>query len=127
LTTMQTNAVTKKTIKTPAGKPPTRHVKPLTAETVTAIATDFLKRIGHKSGLKPKKATLQNQIYSVEIDLKKKIAIIKVDVTTREIKEYEIQPKAEETNTGSFFERKQLILPIAIPIIIYFVFKFLNI
>lgn len=102
-------------------------VKPLTAETVTTIATDFLKRIGHKSGLKPKKATLQDQIYTVEIELKKHLAIVKINVATREIKEYEIQSKTEETSSSAFSERKQLILPIVIPIVIYFIFKVLGI
>jgi len=42
----------------------------LNAETVTTIATSFLKRIGHKSGVKPKRATLEEEAYIVEIDTK---------------------------------------------------------
>lgn len=43
----------------------------LNAETVTTIATSFLKRIGHKSGVKPKRVTLEEGAYIVEIDMKK--------------------------------------------------------
>lgn len=43
----------------------------MNAETVTTIATSFLKRIGHKSGVKPKRATLEEEAYIVEIDTKK--------------------------------------------------------
>ncbi len=70
----------------------------LNAETVTTIATNFLKRIGHKSGVKPKRVTLEEGAYIVEIDMKKIMAIVRVDADTHEIKEYEIQPKGEETS-----------------------------
>jgi hypothetical protein len=43
----------------------------LNAETVTTDATSFLKRIGHKSGVEPKKVTLEWEAYIVEIDMKK--------------------------------------------------------
>jgi hypothetical protein len=70
----------------------------LNAETVTTIATSFLKRIGHKSGVKPKRVTLEEGAYIVEIDMKKITAIVRVDADTHEIKEYEIQPKGEEAS-----------------------------
>lgn len=71
--------------------------KGLNAETVTAIATGFLKRIGNKGGLKPKRVSLEENIYTVEVEMKKFNATVKVDAETHEIKEYEIQPKGEET------------------------------
>jgi len=126
LTTMQAN-VTRKPSKTIAAKPAVRQVKPLTAESVTTIAVDFLKRIGHKGGLKPRKATLQGDLYTVEIEFKNHVAVVKVQVATREIKEYEIQQKSEETGSTGFIERKQLILSFVIPIIIYVAFKFLGV
>jgi hypothetical protein len=70
----------------------------LNAETVTTIATSFLKRIGHKSGIKPKRVTLEEGVYIVEIEMKKLMAIVRVDAETHEIKEYEIQPKGEEAS-----------------------------
>jgi hypothetical protein len=70
----------------------------LNAETVTTIATSFLKRIGHKSGIKPKRVTLEEGAYTVEVEMKKLMAIVRVDAETHEIKEYEIQPKGEEAS-----------------------------
>lgn len=68
-------------------------VKKLNAESVTAIATGFLKRIGHKGGLKPKRVSLEEGIYTVEVEIKKLNALIRVDAETQEITAYEIQPK----------------------------------
>lgn len=70
----------------------------LNAETVTAIATSFLKRIGHKTGIKPKRVTSEEGAYIVEVELRKLMAIVRVDVETCEIREYEIQPKGEEAS-----------------------------
>jgi len=67
------------------------------AEQVTSIATNFLERLGHKS-LKPTKVTLEQEAYLVEVELKKKTAKVKIDATTEEIKEYEIETKTEETS-----------------------------
>lgn len=69
----------------------------LNAETVTSIATGFLKRIGNKSTLKPKRVSLEEGVYTVEVEMKKLAAIVRVDAETHEIKEYEIQSKGEET------------------------------
>jgi hypothetical protein len=72
--------------------------KKLNAETVTTIATSFLKRIGHKSGIKPKRVSLEEGVYIVEVEMKRLMAIVRVDAETHEIKEYEIQPKGEEAS-----------------------------
>jgi hypothetical protein len=74
----------------------TPQIKTLNAETVTIIATGFLKRIGHKGGLKPKRVSLEEGIYTVEVEMKKLTAIVRVDAEIHEIKEYEIQAKGEE-------------------------------
>jgi hypothetical protein len=71
--------------------------KTLNAETVTIIATGFLKRIGNKGDLKPKRVSMEEGVYTVEIEMKKLAAIVRVDSETHEIREYEIQPKGEET------------------------------
>lgn len=71
--------------------------KTLNAEAVTTIATSFLKRIGNKGDLKPKRVSLEEGIYIVEVEMKKFAAVVRVDMETHEIKEYEIQPKGEET------------------------------
>lgn len=76
----------------------TPQIKKLNAETVTTIATNFLKRIGNKRSLKPKRVSLEESIYVVEVEMKKFMAIVRVDAETHEIKEYEIQPKSEEAS-----------------------------
>lgn len=75
--------------------------KALNAESVTTIATSFLKRIGNKGGLKPKRVSLEEGTYTVEIEMKKLSAVVRVDSETREIKGYEIQPRSEEASSSS--------------------------
>jgi hypothetical protein len=104
-------------------------VKELNAEGATTIASDFLKRIGHKGSLKPKRVSLEGDLYTVEVELKKFTATVKVDVQSQEIKEYDVQPKGEEGSTG-FFSPKTLIPMIvissAVTVGIYFVLKMLG-
>lgn len=95
----------------------------LNAETVTTIATNFLKRIGHKSGVKPKRVTLEEGAYIVEIDMKKIMAIVRVDADTHEIKEYEIQPKGEETSFVSI-SPKTIAVTFGISAIVYVALNF---
>ncbi len=93
------------------------------------MASDFLKRIGHKGSLKPKRVSLEGDLYTVEVELKKFTATVKVDVQSQEIKEYDIQPKGEEGSTG-FFSPKALMPMIvisgAVTVGIYFVLKMLG-
>jgi hypothetical protein len=104
----------------------TSQIKTLNAETVTTIATGFLKRIGHKGGLKPKRVSLEEGIYLVEVEMKKLAAIVRVDAETHEIKEYEIQAKGEEAPFISI-SPKIIMVMFAVSavayIVLYFVFK----
>jgi len=98
----------------------------LNAETVTTIATGFLKRIGHKGGLKPKRVSLGEGVYTVEIEMKKLNAIVRVDAETHEIKEYEIQVKGEETPFISISPKAIMVIfgiSAAVYTIFYFVFN----
>lgn len=97
--------------------------KALNAETVTTIATNFLKRIGNKGGLKPKRVTLEEAFYVVEIELRKFTAIIRVDSETHEIKGYEIQPKSEETSSFSI-SPKTIALVFGISAVVYVALNF---
>jgi hypothetical protein len=45
--------------------------KELNAGGATTIASDFLKRIGYKCGLKPKRVSLEGDLHTVEVELKK--------------------------------------------------------
>jgi hypothetical protein len=95
----------------------------LNAETVTAIATGFLRRIGHKSGLKPKRVSLEEVTYTVEVEMKKLMAIVRIDAETHEIKEYELQPKGEEAPFVSI-SPKMVIVTFGISSIVYVAFYF---
>lgn len=95
----------------------------LNAETVTAIATGFLKRIGHKGGLKPKRVSLEEGVYTVEVEMKKLAAIVRVDSETHEIKEYEIQSKGEEAPLLSV-SPKTLIIVFGISAVVHVVLSF---
>ncbi len=105
------------------------HVKELNAEAVTAMAAGFLKRIGHKGNLKPKRVSLEENLYSVEVELKKFNATIKVDKETRQIKEYDVQPRSEESS--SMLTPKNLMIPFIVSSIVcvgmYFCFKLMGI
>ena len=101
----------------------------LNAEAVTTIATSFLKRIGHKSNLKPKRVTLEEGVYTVEVEMKRLAAIVKIDSETHEIKEYEIQAKGEEAPLVAV-SPKVLIIVFGISAVVYvaltFAFKMLG-
>ena len=101
-------------------------LRPLNAEQATAIAVDFLRRLGNKRRLKPKSATLQNGIYVVEVELKKATAKIQIDFNTREIKEYSMEPKTEETPTFSI-NFKSILLMVIVSAAMYIVLSFMNV
>jgi hypothetical protein len=77
--------------------------KLVNAEVVTVLAKSFLQRLGNKDNLKPIKASLEGDVYVVEVELLKKIATVQIDATTEQIKEYEIKDKEQETPPASFF------------------------
>jgi hypothetical protein len=97
--------------------------KTLNAETVTIIATTFLKRIGNKGDLKPKRVSLEEGIFSVEVEMKKLAAVVRIDSESHEIKEYEIQPKGEEAPFISI-SPKILLIMFGISAIVYVAFYF---
>ncbi len=101
----------------------------LNAEVVTTMTAEFLKRIGHKSGVKPKRVSLEADIYTVEVEMKQFTATVKVDVKAQEIKEYDVQPKGEESSF-SMFSAKSLIPMIVISSIVtvglYFALKIIG-
>ena len=74
--------------------------KALDAEEVTTIATTFLRRIGHKGKLSPKRVSMEEDLFTVEMEMKKFTAVVKISVLTREIKEYDVTPKSEEGSSS---------------------------
>jgi hypothetical protein len=102
--------------------------KELNAEAVTTMTTAFLKRLGHKGGLKPKRVSLEGEVYTVEVETKKFTAVVRVGAETREIKEYDVQPKGEES---SFSFSPKLLLTVfvvsaIVNVVLYFGFKMLG-
>ena len=102
--------------------------KELNAEVVTTMTTAFLKRLGHKGGLKPKRVSLEGEVYTVEVETKKFTAVVRVGAETREIKEYDVQPKGEES---SFSFSPKLLLTVfvvsaIVNVVLYFGFKMLG-
>jgi len=91
------SVVAERRVTTPSGK----HLefKHLNAERVTNIALEFLRRLGNKGKLRPKRVSVEGEVFVVEVDMKKQSATIQIDVSTGEIKEYTIENKAEESST----------------------------
>jgi hypothetical protein len=104
-------------------------LKKMNAEVVTTMTTAFLKRLGHKSGLKPKRVSLEGDVYTVEVDTKKFTAVVRIGAETREIKEYDVQPKSEESSFFSLspkFVLTVLIISAAVNVGLYFGLKALG-
>ncbi|MEM2080805.1 MAG: hypothetical protein QXP44_01280 [Candidatus Bathyarchaeia archaeon] len=103
--------------------------KKLNAEVVTTIATAFLKRLGHKGILKPKRVAMEGEIYTVEVETKRFTAVVRIDAAAREIKEYDVQPKVEE-NVLPFSPKlvlTVLVVSAIVNAVLYFAFKMLGI
>lgn len=99
----------------------------LNAEEATLIATNFLKRLGNKHGLRPAKASLEEERYVVEVGLKKKIATVQVDATNEEIIEYEIKAVVKESTSSFPLTRKNIVLVGGIVVASIFVSSLLGI
>jgi len=99
----------------------------LNAEEATLIATNFLRRLGNRKGLKPIKASLQEEIYIVEIGLKKKIATVEIAATSEEIRQYEIKAVVKESTSSSLRTRKNILLICGIVVASIFVSSLLGI
>jgi hypothetical protein len=103
--------------------------RPPNAEHVTSIAVDFLKILGNKRGIRPKKVSLQGEVYVVELDIgKEKTAVVQIEVQTREIKEYEIKTvEKEESGTGFPLSPKTLIMIFGISAITFLLLEAINV
>lgn len=73
--------------------------------------------------------SLEEDTYTVEVEMKKLGAVVQIDSKTHEIKAYEIQPKGEEGSVSSL-SLKNLVLSFGISAVVnvalYFVFKMLG-
>ncbi|UCG36486.1 MAG: hypothetical protein JSV64_07755 [Candidatus Bathyarchaeota archaeon] len=106
----------------------TQEVKPLNAQQVTSIAFTFLKSLGHKRGIKPKRVFVENQRYAVEAEIGKQlVAKVQVDMITSEIKEYSIEKKAEEAPVSLPVEPKAMLLMFSISVLVSLTFAALDV
>lgn len=82
------------------------------AESATAQAVDFLKRLGYKGNWLPLKVALEGENYVVEMSRHNKTAKVQIDSTTKDIKEYELQDS--ESQSKSPLKSKALLFVIAL-------------
>lgn len=101
--------------------------RPLNAQQVTSMAIAFLKSLGHKRGIKPKKVFIENQRYVVEADIGKKLlAKVQIDVNTSEIKEYAIEKRTEENPITLPVEPKAMLIMLGLSLAVSLIFAILN-
>ena len=102
-------------------------MKPLNAQQVTAVALNFLKSLGHKRGVNPRRVFIENQRYVVEAEIgKRTLAKVQVDMITSEIKEYGIEKEAEETPINLPVEPRAIVIVVAISVVVSLVFALLD-
>ena len=87
--------------------------KQFSAEAATTIASDFLKRLGYKKGLFPRKAVLSEKVFTIEIDIEKESAKVQIDSQTKTVTEFEIH-KAEEESSSPILSKKKIIILVVI-------------
>lgn len=120
-------AVAREKLVTSAPQKPLQEARPLNAQQVTSIAMAFLKSLGHKRGIKPKRVFIENQRYVVESDIgKKMLAKVQVDMVTSEIKEYAIEKKAEEMPVSLPVEPKAMLIMLGVSVAVSLIFAMLN-
>ncbi len=101
--------------------------RPLNAQQVTSMTIAFLKSLGHSRGIRPKKASIENQHYVVEADVGKKLlARVRIDVDTTEIKEYAIEKKTEENPVTLPVEPKAMLMMLGLSVAVCLMFAILD-
>jgi len=102
--------------------------RPLNAQQVTSMAIAFLKSLGHRRGIKPKRVFIESQRYVVEADVGKKLlAKVQIDVDTSEIKEYSIEKKTEEAPITLPVEPRAMLIMLGLSVAVSLIFAILNI
>jgi hypothetical protein len=102
-------------------------VKPLNAQQVTLIATNFLKSLKYKRGVEPKRVFIEEGRYVVEAEIgRKMLAKVQIDINTSEIKEYGIEKTNEETHIGLPIEPKAMLIVFGISAAVSLIFALLN-
>jgi len=104
---------------------------PLNAEEATVLVLSFLQRMGKKI-ITPRKAVLTNNVFVVDVELKKAAAVVHINKDTREIVEYAIQPEVKEHKPLPIPPRRILLILAAVTVVVVLImiltfFKMLNV
>lgn len=121
-------AATREPITTSMSQRKTFEPKLLNAQQVTSIALAFLKSLGHRRGIKPRRVFMENQRYTVEAEIgKTMLAKVQIDAKTSEIAEYGIEKQAGEESSGILpIEFKGIIIMFGISVAVTAMFAILN-
>jgi hypothetical protein len=100
----------------------------LNAEEVTKMATEFLEGLGHKKTTPTKVAQEGLRHYVVEVDLKKRAAMVIIDANAKEIKEFEINPvkKPPKLKLPSSISIKLILVIVGIQALLLIAFNLLQ-
>ena len=79
-------------------------------ENATSLAASLLKRLGYKNDIHPIRLERAGDEYIVEIGLERRIAKVKIDANTKEIKEYDLQETEEQT--GPRISKEKVLLAV---------------
>ena len=105
--------------------PSGEEARPPDAERITVTAIEFLKRLGNRRSLRPRRVSREGEVYTVEVGLRKGTAVVQVDATTDMVREYEISEEG-----GSSFSLplspKTMLFICGIVALLYFVFNLLG-
>ena len=104
---------------------------PLNAEEATVLVLSFLQRMGKKI-ITPRKAVLTNNVFVVDVKLKKATAVVHINRDTRETVEYTIQPEVKEPKPLPIPPRRILLILAAVTVVVVLTmlltfFKMLNV
>ena len=101
--------------------------RPLNAQEVTVGAIAFLGSLGYKKGVNPKRVFVENNRYVVEAEIgSKMLASVQIDITSKEIKEYNIEEKPEEERTGLPIEPKTMLIVLGESVAVYVLLTIIN-
>jgi hypothetical protein len=95
------------------------------AENATALAVDFLKRLGYKENWLPMKVSIDGELYVVEIMFRKLSAKVQISSKTKEIKEYELTEN--ESEARSIGKSKKLVVVVALVALAAAILKLLRV
>mgnify|MGYP001095596161 CR=1 FL=1 len=105
--------------------PSEEETPPPDAERITVTAVDFLKRLGNKRSLRPRRVSREGEVYTVEVGLKKGTAVVQINAETDAVDEYEITEE-EGPSFALPLSPKTILFICGIVTLLFFVFSLLG-